>query len=148
MRIGPGREFVMSPLSCKKRPRVPDAPSEERTAVVVLSISIVRVTSPAWTRGKIGFERRVDHSERIFHQRSARSANSIAHQFQESTVHDFRDREQIRSPRRTVVDAHHFSLETLASVRASAFGRVDPYVVALDPRNQEALVGDGPVFDG
>src|SRR6266404_4230342 len=116
MWIAPGREFVMSALSRQQRPRTPDAPSEKRTAVVVLTVSVVRIAFPAWTRGKIGLERRVDHSERIFHQRSARFANSVAHQFKESAVHDFRDRELIRDAHRTIVNAHNFAVEILASV--------------------------------
>ena len=112
-----GTEFVVSAFSGQQRPRAPDAPSEEWTAIVTLSVSIVRITFPAWARGKIGLERRIDHSERIFHQRSARFANSIAHQFKESAVHDFRDRELVRSAGRAIVDAHNFALETLASVR-------------------------------
>src|SRR5258705_10451423 len=147
MRIAPGREFVMSALSSQQRPRAPDAPSEKWTAVVVLSVSVVRVTFPAWTGGKIGLERRIDYSERIFHQRCSRLADSIAHQFKESAVDYFRDRELIRDTRRTIVNAHNFALETLGSVGVADIGRIDPHVVALDPRKQKALIGDRPVFD-
>src|SRR5258705_13250073 len=147
MRIAPGREFVMPALSSQQRPWAPDAPSEKWTAVVVLSVSVVRVTFPAWTGGKIGLERRIDHSERIFHQRSSRLADSIAHQFKESAVDYFRDRELIRDTRRTIVNAHYFALETLASVRIAHVGWIDPNVMSLDPWNQKSLVGDGPVFD-
>src|SRR5712675_3379937 len=114
MRIAPGREFVVSALSSQQRPWPPDAPSEERTAVVALSVPIVCITFPAWTRGKVGLERRVDHPERIFHQRSAGFANSIAHQFKESAVDDLRARELIRGAGRTIGDAHNFAFELFA----------------------------------
>src|SRR5579864_1317660 len=63
-----GREFVMAALAREQGPWPPDAPSDERAAVVALAVAVVVVAQPAGACGEIALEDRVDHLQRILDQ--------------------------------------------------------------------------------
>src|SRR5271156_6573205 len=137
----------MPALSRQQRPRTPAPPSDEGTAVVALSVAVVGVAAPAWTGGEFGLEDGVDDAQRILHQRIPGLADSVTDQFEKSAVNDLGGREIGLRARWTIANRHELARKAFVGVGVADVDGIDADVVALDARDQEAVVGDGPVFD-
>src|ERR1700722_16004487 len=137
----------MPALSSQQRPRTSSAPSDKRPAVVALSVTVVGVAAPARTGGEVGLEHGVDDVQRILHQRVAGLANAVTYQLEKSAVNDFRHRKLILSAGRTIANRHELARDAFVAVGIADVDGIDADVVALDAGDEEAVVGDGPVFD-
>ena len=128
----------MPALTGQQRPRTSAAPSDERAAVVELSIAVVGVAPPAWTRGEVGLQDGIDDADRILHQRIAGFANAVADQFEKSAVNDFRDGEFSLRAGRAIVNEDALAVDAFVGVGIADVDGIDPDVVALDAGDEEA----------
>jgi len=80
MRVAAGGQLIMPALSGEQRPRAAAPEVQERTAVVLLPVSVVSVAPPAGALRQVDFEGGVDDAQGILHQGVAGAADAVADQ--------------------------------------------------------------------
>src|SRR5215469_6045224 len=123
----------MAPLACQQWPRTSAAIAEKRAAIVTLPITVMIVTPPARTAGKISFQHGIDYCQRVLDERIAGTPNSIAHQFKKAWVHDLCGPKFVMGVRRLIANRHQAVIRILVWHVSPIILRIDSYVVALDP---------------
>src|SRR5207244_5701764 len=92
--VAPGGELVVSALAGEERPGPAPPPAVERPAVVALPVAIVVVPTPARAEGRLHFEHRVHHAQRILHARLTRLQDPISDDLEEPSTNDLLGRER------------------------------------------------------
>src|SRR5437899_6471157 len=91
--VAPGGELVVSALAGEERPGPAPPPAVVRPAAVALPVAIVVVPTPARAEGRLHFERRVHHAQRILYDRLTRLHDPISDELEESRIDDLLGRE-------------------------------------------------------
>ena len=140
-------QFVMGALACEQGPCASDAPAGVWFAIRMRAIAIIVIAPPAWAIRGCDFEHRVNHTQRVFHERLTCLADAIADKLQESGIHHVFGRELPRPFRRTVGNRNSSGIRIFVGrVVVSGDGK-NADVVPLDSVYQRTLGGDRPCFD-
>ena len=85
----PSSQLVVTSFACEQWPGTPLAPAYKGAAIFPLPISIVVVTAPARAEWSLHLQHGVYHLEGIHNNRIVGSADSMAHEFKKTCIHDF-----------------------------------------------------------
>src|SRR5688500_6297527 len=80
--IATGREFVMAAFAGEDWPAATDARAAEGAAVVFLAVTIVIVSAPAWTLGKVVLDDAIEDFDGGAHDGIIRTANAVTHEME------------------------------------------------------------------
>jgi hypothetical protein len=86
--IVPGGDFVVASLAGQQRPCATSAPIPKRLAVWPFAVAVVIVAAPTGAERRIDLEHGIHHAKGVPDDRVVRIADSVAHQFQKTGVHN------------------------------------------------------------
>ena len=142
--VAPGGQFVMAALSGEQRPRATLPPPGVRPAVLPLAIPVVVVAMPAGTERRVHFEDGVHDAQRVLDERVVEPADSVAHEFEESRVHDVLRWELPRLARRAVGHLQEAVVRVLIRLRIAEGNGMDADKMTPNARDENARGRDGP----
>lgn len=105
--------------------------------------SIAVVAAPTRTYRRVDFQRGIDDGDGINDDGIVGAANAVAHEFEETSVHDLLRGIGVGTSRRLICQNQRADIRIFAPVDV----RIDSDVVPIDTGDERALGGDGPMVD-
>src|SRR6185437_13947321 len=130
LRASPARELVMAALPGEERPGPAPAVAEEGSAIVPVAITVMVVAVPARPERRIDPEHGIDDLQRFLDHAIVRRAHAVAHQLEETRVHDILRLEAGTRARRPVRHRETGVVGILLRSEIAESDREDPDVVA------------------
>jgi len=143
-RAAAGGQFVVSPFAGQERPGAARAPAIETRSIVALAVAVVVIAVPARAEGRVSFQHGIDDFQRVHDDGIVRSTDSVAHQFQESGVHDLFGGKGVLRFRRTVRQDQGPCIGILVRAAIGNTHRVDADVMPVYAWDEGALGRDRP----